>query len=104
MNVVQTINLFHEDNTKEREWDFHQYGIAGKLMDLLVKNFPHYLYEDSDKKWDDLREGKNFELTLIAFRKEGTEIDVMTPSIYFKSEGYRDIVWFIDKQYEKVSQ
>ena len=98
LNVVQTLDLHHADNKKQREWNLYDYGIADKLLELLEKNFPHYLYKDSSHGLADVKDEKSFELSIYTIRQEGDNIAVQVPSKYFINEGYKEIVSFIDKQ------
>lgn len=102
MRVKQSLSLYHVDNKKQREWDFYEYEIAGKLLELLKKNFRHHLYESYNEGLDGVKSEIGFEITLFSFKHEGDEIAVITPNVYFRNEGYSEIVRFIDEQYKKI--
>lgn len=103
MELKESLDINHAENKKQREWSFYEYGTAGKLADLLKKNFPHYLYDNVNEGLGDMESKKSFEICIFRYIKKGEEIAVNVPTYYFKTEGYNEIVRFIDNQYNKVN-
>lgn len=102
MELKESLDVNHAEDQKKREWNFHKSGMAGKFIDLLKSNFPHYLYDNASEGLGDVESKKSFEVNIFRYKNKGNEMAVNVPAYYFKAEGYNEIIKFIDGQYNKI--